>query len=54
MMLRFASEQPMRIAIVVAGTHSHWTSRVLEECSHEVLVASWASPGKTGSLRWGL
>jgi transposase len=37
---RFASEQPpMRIAIK-AGTHSPWASRVLEECSHEVLVAN--------------
>ena len=36
---RFASEQPMRIAIE-AGTHSPWASRVLEECSHEVLVAN--------------
>jgi hypothetical protein len=29
----------MRIAIE-AGTHSPWTSRVLEECGHEVLVAN--------------
>ncbi len=36
---RFASEQPMRIAIE-AGTHSPWVSRVLEECGHEVLVAN--------------
>ena len=36
---RFVSEQPMRIAIE-AGTHSPWASRVLEECSHEVLVAN--------------
>jgi transposase len=36
---RFASEQPMRIAIE-AGTHSPWVSRLLEECSHEVLVAN--------------
>jgi transposase len=36
---RFASEQPMRIAIE-AGTYSPWVSRVLEECSHEVLVAN--------------
>jgi transposase len=36
---RFCSEQPMRIAIE-AGTHSPWTSRVLEECGHEVLVAN--------------
>ena len=35
---RFASEQPMRIA-VEAGTHSPWASRVLEECGHEILVA---------------
>jgi transposase len=36
---RFVSEQPMRIAIE-AGTHSPWTSRVLEGCGHEVLVAN--------------
>jgi transposase len=36
---RFASEQPMRIAIE-AGTRSPWASRVLEECGHEVLVAN--------------
>jgi transposase len=36
---RFSSEQPMRIAIE-AGTHSPWTSRLLEECGHEVLVAN--------------
>src|SRR5687767_3230420 len=36
---RFASEQPLRIAIE-AGTHSPWVSRLLEECGHEVLVAN--------------
>src|SRR5687768_9697347 len=36
---RFASEQPLRIAIE-AGTHSPWASRVLEACGHEVLVAN--------------
>jgi transposase len=36
---RFASERPMRIAIET-GTHSPWASRVLEECSHEILVAN--------------
>jgi transposase len=36
---RFASEQPMRIAIE-SGTHSPWASRVLEECGHEMLVAN--------------
>lgn len=36
---RFASEQPLRIAIE-AGTHSPWASRMLEECAHEVLVAN--------------
>src|ERR687891_1008265 len=36
---RFASEQPMRIAIE-AGTHSPWVSRVLEGYGHEVLVAN--------------
>jgi transposase len=36
---RFASEQPMRIAIE-AGTHSPWVSRLLKGCAHEVLVAN--------------
>ncbi len=36
---RFASEQPLRIAIET-GTHSPWVSRLLEECGHEVLVAN--------------
>jgi transposase len=36
---RFASEQPMRIAIE-SGTHSPWASRVLEGCGHEILVAN--------------
>jgi transposase len=36
---RFASEQPLRIAIE-AGTHSPWASRVLEGCGHEILVAN--------------
>ena len=36
---RFASEQPMRIAIET-GTHSPWVSRLLRECGHEVLVAN--------------
>jgi transposase len=36
---RFCSERPLRVAIE-AGTHSPWVSRVLEECSHEVLVAN--------------
>src|ERR687897_377515 len=36
---RFASEQPMRIA-VETGTHSPWVSRLLKECGHEVLVAN--------------
>jgi transposase len=36
---RFASEQPMRIAIE-GGTHSPWVSRLLKECGHEVLVAN--------------
>jgi transposase len=30
---RFSSERPMRIAIE-AGTHSPWTSRLLQECVH--------------------
>ena len=53
---RFASEQPMRIAIE-AGTHSPWVSRVLEECGHEVLVANprklrliYANKCKTGEI----
>ena len=36
---RFASEQPLRIAIET-GTHSPWVSRLLQECGHEVLVAN--------------
>jgi transposase len=36
---RFASEQPLRVAIE-AGTHSPWASRVLEGLGHEVLVAN--------------
>jgi transposase len=36
---RFASEPSVRIAIET-GTHSPWVSRLLEECSHEVLVAN--------------
>jgi len=36
---RFASEQPLRVAIE-AGTHSPWVSRLWEECGHEVLVAN--------------
>ena len=54
---RFASEQPMRIAIE-AGTHSPWVSPVLEECGHEVLVANarklrliYANKRKTGARR---
>ena len=53
---RFCSEQPLRIAIE-AGTHSPWTSRVLEECGHEVLVANprkirliYASKRKTDEI----
>jgi transposase len=36
---RFRSERPLRVAIE-AGTHSPWVSRLLEECTHEVLVAN--------------
>ena len=36
---RFGSERSMRIAME-AGTHSPWTSRLLERCGHEVLVAN--------------
>ena len=36
---RFASEQPMRIAIE-GGTHSPWIGRPLEGCGHEILVAN--------------
>jgi hypothetical protein len=48
---RFASEQPMRIAIVEAGTHSPWASRVLEECGHEVLVANARKPTNAKRMR---
>ena len=40
---RFDSAEQMKIAIEV-GTHSPWTSRLLEECGHEVLIAN---PRKT-------
>lgn len=36
---RFDGCEPTRIAIET-GTHSPWTSRLLEECGHEVLVAN--------------
>jgi transposase len=36
---RFASEQPLRVAIE-AGTHLPWANRVLKGCGHEVLVAN--------------
>ncbi len=36
---RFGGCEPIRIAIET-GTHSPWTSRLLEECGHEVLVAN--------------
>jgi len=36
---RFGSQRAMRIAIET-GTHSPWTSRLLEERAHEVLVAN--------------
>src|SRR5688500_15853094 len=36
---RFASEQPLRVAIE-AGTHSPWASRLLEGGGHEGLVAN--------------
>ena len=35
---RFGSEWSLRIAIE-ARTHSPWTSKILEECGHEVLGA---------------
>ena len=40
---RFDSAERMKIAIEV-GTDSTWISRLLEECSHEVLIAN---PRKT-------
>src|ERR671911_2484287 len=53
---RFASEQPLRVAIE-AGTHSPWASRVLEGCGHEVLVANsrklrliYSNKRKTGEV----
>ena len=46
---RFDSAEQMKIAIEV-GTHSPWTSRLLEECGHEVLIAN---PRKT-RLIYGL
>ena len=53
---RFASEQPLRIAIET-GTHSPWVSRLLEECGQEVLVAnsrklrlSYANKQKTDQI----
>lgn len=36
---RFSGSNPMRIAIET-GTHSPWISRMLEECGHEILVAT--------------
>jgi transposase len=36
---RFDSEQKLKVAIEV-GTHSTWVSRLLEGCSHQVLVAN--------------
>jgi transposase len=36
---RLCGLEPMRIAIET-GTHSPWVSRLLEECSHEVVVAN--------------
>jgi transposase len=40
---RFDSERALHVAIEV-GTHSPWVSRLLKECSHEVLIAN---PRKT-------
>lgn len=36
---RFAAEAPVR-AVLEAGTHSPWVSRLLSECGHEVIVAN--------------
>lgn len=36
---RFAGRERMR-AVIEAGTHSPWASRLLERCGHEVLVAN--------------
>ncbi|MDQ3835211.1 MAG: IS110 family transposase [Actinomycetota bacterium] len=36
---RFSTSEPIRVAIE-ASTHSPWVSRLLESCSHEVLVAN--------------
>lgn len=54
---RFASEEPLKIALEV-GTHSPWVSRLLSEgCGHEVLVANarkvrliYAAKNKTDKL----
>ena len=35
----FAGKEPARV-ILEAGTHSHWTSRLLTELGHEVIVAN--------------
>lgn len=40
---RFDCAEQMKVAIEV-GTHSNWVNRLLEECSHEVIVAN---PRKT-------
>ena len=36
---RFAGMSPARLVIEV-GTHSHWISRLLDECGHEVIIAN--------------
>jgi transposase len=36
---RFAGMEPARL-ILEAGNHSHWASRLLEELSHEVIIAN--------------
>ena len=35
----FAGKEPARV-ILEAGTHSHWTSRLLTELGHEVIIAN--------------
>jgi transposase len=35
----FSGKEPARV-IVEAGTHSHWISRLLDECGHEAIVAN--------------
>lgn len=36
---RFAGMSPARLVLEV-GTHSHWMSRLLDDCGHEVIIAN--------------